>query len=229
VTGPLSSGAPVALLLDIDGTLVDSREAVETTWRRVAAEFGADPEPILTVCHGRRDDDVIPEFFAPAEAVAVAARVTELETAYLSLVRPVPGADEVLARWRPRPWAAVTSGPRSLMRGRLRAAGLPVPPVLVTAEDVTRGKPDPEGFLVAAAALGVAPSDCVIVEDSPAGVAAGKAAGGYVVGIATTHGIHDLAGADEVVAGWHELGWLRSRSVRPSAPSGGRRRPPAPR
>jgi sugar-phosphatase len=202
-------GAPAALLLDIDGTLVDSREAVEATWRLVAAEFGADPEPILAVCHGRRDDDVIPEFFAPSLAAAVAARITELETAYLSLVRPVRGAGKVLAGWQPRPWAAVTSGPRSLMRGRLAAAGLPVPPVLVTAEDVARGKPDPEGFLVAAVELGVAPADCVIVEDSPAGVAAGKAAGGYVVGIATTHEAHDLVGADEVVAGWHEFRWRR--------------------
>jgi len=220
---------PAALLLDIDGTLVDSREAVEATWRLVAAEFGADPEPILAVCHGRRDDDVIPEFFAPAVAATVAARITELETAYLPLVRPVPGADEVLAGWRPRPWAAVTSGPRTLMRGRLAAAGLPVPPVLVTAEDVARGKPDPEGFLLASAALGVAPADCVVVEDSPAGVAAGKAAGGYVVAIVTTHEATDLAGADEVIAGWQEFRWVRSRSARPSAASGGRRRPPAPR
>jgi mannitol-1-/sugar-/sorbitol-6-phosphatase len=217
---------PEALLLDVDGTLVDSREAVERTWRQVADEFGVPAGPILAGCHGRRDDDVVPEFFAPDRVAAVVARITDLETAYLDLVRPVPGAASLLAGWEPDRWAAVTSGPRTLMAGRLRAAGLPVPPVLVCAEDVTRGKPDPEGFLLAADALGVSPAGCVVVEDSPAGVAAGKASGAYVVAITTTHRASELAEADAVIAGWAGFSAAVGRAGRPSAASGGRRRPP---
>jgi len=153
----------------------------------------------------------------------VMARLTALETAYLNLVRPVPGAAEVLAGWVPHPWAAVTSGPRTLMRGRLGSAGLPVPRVLVSAEDVARGKPDPEGFTRAAAALGVRSADCVVVEDSPAGVVAGRAAGAYVVAITTTHRASDLGGADAVIDGWAEF---RALAAPPSGASAGRRTPP---
>jgi len=120
-------------------------------------------------------------------------------------VTAVPGALEIIATLEPNRWAVVTSGPRGLMEARLRTAGLPVPRVMVTAEDVAAGKPDPEGFVMAAAALGVPPSNCVVVEDSPAGVAAGKAAGAFVVAVTTTHDASALTAADRVVEDLSEL------------------------
>ena len=118
---------------------------------------------------------------------------------------PVRGARQLLATLDDGQWAAVTSGPRPLMAARLRAAGLPVPPVLITADDVHFGKPHPEGFLLAAKALGVPPTSCVVVEDSPAGVAAGKAAGALVVALTTTHSADVLTAADIVVSDLSEL------------------------
>jgi sugar-phosphatase len=188
-----------ALLFDIDGTLVDSSAVVEGTWRQVASEFDADPVPILRNCHGRRDIEVVQEFFSPEVRKRVRARISELETKALDGIVAVRGAAQLLAALNGLPWAAVTSGPRALMKARLQAAALPVPAVLIAAEDVRRGKPDPEGFLLAATALEVPAGSCVVVEDSPAGVAAGKAAGAVVIGITTTHAAETLRAADRIV------------------------------
>jgi mannitol-1-/sugar-/sorbitol-6-phosphatase len=174
---------------------------VETVWRRVAEEFGADVEAVLRVCHGRRDADLVPEFFPAGQAEAVYARIAELEAADHHEVPAMAGAADLLAAWAPRPWAAVTSGGHDVMAGRLKAAGLPVPAVLVGADDVRAGKPDPEGFRAAASALGVPVDRCLVVEDAPPGVAAGKAAGATVVAVTTTHARAALAGADAVVPG----------------------------
>lgn len=192
-------------LFDIDGTLVDSSASIEKVWRRLAVEYGADADKILAHCHGRRDVEVVGEFFATDVAGAVLSRITLLEMDLVAGVTPVPGALELTASLEPDQWAVVTSGPRGLMEARLRTAGLPVPRVMVTAEDVTAGKPDPEGFMMAAAALGAAPSNCVVVEDSPPGVAAGKAAGAFVVAVTVTHGASALAAADLVVVDLSEL------------------------
>jgi sugar-phosphatase len=192
-------------LFDIDGTLVDSSAVVTAVWREVAAEFGADAEEILANCHGRLDVDVVGEFFRPEDEQAALALVNSLETAALDGVVAMNGARELLASLAPDEWAAVTSGPRRLMSGRLRVAGLPLPEVFVTADDVTAGKPDPQGFLMAAKALGVGADSCVVVEDSPAGIAAGKAAGAFVVAVITTHQAEALTGADVVVRDLTEL------------------------
>jgi sugar-phosphatase len=192
-------------LFDIDGTLVDSSAVVVRVWRQVAAEFGADAEAILANCHGRLDVDVVGEFFRPKDNVAALAMVNGLETEALDGVVAMKGARELLAGLGPDEWAAVTSGPRRLMSGRLRVTGLPEPAVFITADDVTAGKPDPQGFLMAARALGVAAVDCVVVEDSPAGVTAGKAAGSFVVAVLTTHQAGALTGADAVIADLTEL------------------------
>ncbi len=198
-----------ALLCDIDGTLVDSSASVERVWRQVAGEFGADGAEIVRVCHGRRDVDLVGDFFTPEVTEAVLARVSALDDETAAEALPAPGARELLARLDDGQWAAVTSGPRPLMTARLRAAGLPVPAVLITADDVRNGKPHPEGFLLAAHALGAAPTNCVVLEDSPAGVAAGKAAGALVVAVTTTHSAELLAGADLVVGSLSDLPpWL---------------------
>ncbi|GAB3686971.1 HAD-IA family hydrolase [Nocardiopsis oceani] len=190
-----------AVLFDIDGTLVDSTGAVERTWRAWAEAHGTDPEEILKVSHGRRTEDTV-AMFLPADRVDEAtAELEELELGDLDGVAALPATAGLLSALPPERWAAVTSGPRRLMRTRLDAAGLPVPDVLVTAEDVTVGKPDPQGYLKAAAALGHDPARCLVVEDAPAGIRAGLAAGGPVLAVATSHYRADLEGlgATEVV------------------------------
>ncbi|MDP9345006.1 MAG: HAD-IA family hydrolase [Actinomycetota bacterium] len=126
-------------------------------------------------------------------------------------VRALPGAEELLGPGGPRPLAVVTSGTLPLATARLRAAGLEVPGVLVTPERVRRGKPDPEPYLLGARDLGVDPADCVVLEDAPAGVAAGRAAGMHVVGITTTLAPGQLD-AHEHAASVAE--WLRRASPR---------------
>ena len=191
-------------LFDIDGTLVDSSAAVERAWRRVSQEFGVDTDAVLAACHGRRSVDTVREFFPPADQPAAQKRIDELELADRD-VAACRGAADLLASLDGQPWAAVTSGPRPLMTARLAAAGLAVPRVLVTAEDVRRGKPAPDGYLLAARELAVSPTSCVVVEDSPAGVAAGQAAGALVAAVTTTHPAAALSAADLVVAGLPEV------------------------
>jgi sugar-phosphatase len=194
-----------AFLFDIDGTLVDSSAVVERTWRQVASEYWADPAAILRNCHGRRDTDVVTEFFPPEVTGRVLDRIAALEAGAVDGIVAVRGASHLLGALDPRHWAAVTSGSRSLMQARLQAAGLPVPEVLIAAEDVLCGKPDPAGFLLAASALGVSPADCAVVEDSPAGIAAGRAAGAMVIGVTATHPVEALSGADLVITDLAEL------------------------
>lgn len=196
---------PRALLFDLDGVLVDSRRCIENIWRKWAAARGRAPAPFIAVCHGRRTSETIaqlaPELDAKAEA-AVLDRMEEVET---DGVEPVPGAKELLAGLADGTWAVVTSGSRKVARLRLTHVGLPIPTVFITAEDVRRGKPDPEGYLLAAARLGVEPSQCVVIEDSPPGVAAGTAAGMRVIGVTTTHQADALVGADELIPGLGSL------------------------
>jgi mannitol-1-/sugar-/sorbitol-6-phosphatase len=188
-----------ALLFDVDGTLVDSTAAVERTWRSWAEGRGLEVEDILRVCHGRRSKDTV-ALFVPAEDRDAA--VVELERLDLSDVDEVvalPAVSSLLPRLPDGRWAAVTSGSRAVMQARLEAAGLPVPAVLVAAEDVTEGKPHPEGYRKAAEALGYDVTRCLVVEDAPAGIDAGRAAGAQVLAVATSHPVRDLTAADAVV------------------------------
>ena len=188
-----------AILVDIDGTLVDSTAAVVASWTTWAARHGLDAGEILRVCHGRRTQDTV-AMFLPAGRVASATRqVEELELAALDGVTALPGADALLRDLPGNRWAGVTSGTQRLMRARLAAAGLPAPAVLIAAEDVSEGKPDPEGYLAASAALGCDIVRCVVIEDSPAGIAAGQAAGARTVAVATSHDATQLSSADIVV------------------------------
>lgn len=188
-----------ALLFDIDGTLVDSTPAVERIWHAWGRERGIDPERILAVSHGRRAADTIRDFL-PAEEVADGVRLLqELEAKDTDGVVALPATQELLAELPARRWAAVTSGDAPLMRRRLSMSGLPIPEVLVGAEDVEQGKPDPSGYLQAAQRLGVPIENCLVIEDAPAGIRAGRSAGATVLGTATSHPAGALGEADDVV------------------------------
>lgn len=181
-----------AILFDIDGTLVDSTAAVNRAWRAWAAEHEIDADEVLAVCHGRRSADTIADFLPADQVAAEAQKLEEREAGDVDGVIALPGAADLLASLPVSLWAAVTSGSQALMRARLGAAGLPVPENLIAAEDVAEGKPDPQGYRKAAEALGVDPADCLVIEDAPAGLGAGRAAGGRVLAVATSHPREEL-------------------------------------
>lgn len=199
-----------AILFDLDGVLVDSAACVEKSWRDWSARHGLDPERVLAVAHGRRTTETIP-FVAPhlnvAEEVAALAAIESVTTAG---VLAVPGARELVESLPPNAWAIVTSGVRSVATLRIRHTGLPMPRVLVCADEIERGKPDPQGYLVAAERLGVQPAMCVVIEDTPPGLAAARAAAMRSIGIAGTYPPESLSMADYVVP---RLDALRVRSA----------------
>ncbi|MEY9877726.1 sugar-phosphatase [Streptacidiphilus sp. MAP12-33] len=175
-----------ALLLDMDGTLVDSGAVVVRVWGRWAARHGLAMKRVEEVVHGRQGHEsmaILLPHRPPAENLADNAQMLADETADVEGIVPIPGAPAFLAAIADAPHALVTSADVALATARMSAAGLRMPDVRVTAEDVSASKPDPEGFLKGAAELGFAPGECVVFEDSPAGVAAGLAAGMRVVGI----------------------------------------------
>ncbi len=176
-----------AVLFDMDGTLVDSTICVEAMWRRWAARHGLDAEAILAVSHGRRTIDTLADVAPHLDVAAEAALFEAEELDDNEGVVAVRGAADLLTNLCAGDWAVVTSASRELATRRIRHSGLPVPEVLVGADDITRGKPDPEGYLTAARWLGVAPELCLVIEDTPAGLESGRAAGTQVLGITTTY------------------------------------------
>ncbi|MCP3816637.1 HAD-IA family hydrolase [Streptomyces sp. A3M-1-3] len=175
-----------ALLLDMDGTIVNSDAVVERCWREWALEHGLDPEETLKVVHGRQGYAtmavLLPE--RPMEQNHADNRVMlARETADTEGVVPVAGAPAFMAALAELPHALVTSADEALAQARMTAAGLPMPRIRITAERVGASKPDPEGFLKGAAELGFDPADCIVFEDSEAGIEAGRAAGMRVVGV----------------------------------------------
>jgi sugar-phosphatase len=189
------------LLLDLDGVLIDSTPAVTRVWTQWAGEHGFDPAEVTRKAHGRPSIATIREFLPGADAEAENEKVELFELEDLDGIVPLPGARELLAALPADRWTIVTSATRALAEVRLRAAGLPVPAIMVTASDVTSGKPDPEPYLKGAARLSLSPAECVVVEDVPAGVRAGKSAGARVVALTTTLSVAELqpVGADWVV------------------------------
>ncbi|MBZ5591089.1 MAG: HAD-IA family hydrolase [Acidobacteriia bacterium] len=175
-----------ALLLDMDGTLVDSTECVERQWRRWAERHGMDLEPILRVSHGRTTLETIREI-APHLATAEEIRSFDVaEAEDTEGIKAVKGAVAFVQALPSDRWAVVTSAPRRLAGVRLECAGLPIPRVLVCADDVSRGKPHPEPYSTAARLIGQRAERCLVIEDAPAGVEAARAAGMQVWGITTT-------------------------------------------
>jgi mannitol-1-/sugar-/sorbitol-6-phosphatase len=205
-----------AILFDLDGVLVDSTPAVIRVWTRWAIVHGFDPDEVVRRGHGRPSIETVRDFLPHADAEVENREVEQGEIEDLDGVVPLPGARELLMTLPPDRWTIVTSCTRTLAKVRLRAAGLPVPHQLVTSSDIKNGKPDPEPYLKGASLLGVSPNDCVVVEDAPAGVRAGKAAGARVIACGTAAAELELkdAGADWIADN------CKSIAVSPSSANG---------
>jgi sugar-phosphatase len=188
-----------AILFDLDGVLVDSRECVERTWRQWAAERGLDPELVLREAHGRRTFETIARVAPQLDAAVEGARIAASESGETRGIYEIAGARELLASLPARSWAIVTSGIRAVAETRIRHMRLPTPPVLVPADEITHGKPHPEGYLTAARRLVIEPARCVVIEDAPPGIEAARAAGMRAIGVLGTYPPDALAAADVVV------------------------------
>ena len=185
-----ASRAYQAFLFDMDGTLITSTLAAERVWTRWAARHGLDAAAFIPTIHGVRAIDTIRRQNLPdIDLDAEVAWVERGEIEDVDGVAPIPGAIDFVKRLPPDRWAVVTSASVPLARARLKAAGVTPPAVMITAEDVQRGKPDPSGYLMAAATLGFDIADCLVFEDAEAGIKAGEAAGAdvLVVTAAWTH------------------------------------------
>jgi sugar-phosphatase len=192
-------------LFDMDGTLLNSTASTERVWGRWARKHGLDVEAFLPKMHGRRGIDTIRELNLPGvDPFVEALEIERGETEDLDGVVALPGAIAFLSSLPPERWAIVTSAPAALARARIGAAGLPLPRQIVTAEDVKIGKPDPAGYRLGAARIGVDPAQCLVFEDVLAGVQAGEAAGAEAVVITATH--RNPLGTDHpTIASYEEL------------------------
>jgi len=175
-----------ALLFDLDGVLINSTPTVARVWRRWAIEHGFNPDEVVARAHGRPSLTTVREYLPNADHQAENREVERREIADLEGVVPLPGALDLLSSLPEDRWTIVTSCTRPLAEVRIKAAGLPLPRKLITSNDITHGKPNPEPFLKGASVLGVPASDCVVFEDVPAGVRAGKSAGARVIAFTTT-------------------------------------------
>jgi mannitol-1-/sugar-/sorbitol-6-phosphatase len=189
------------LLFDLDGVLADSTPAVARVWTIFANKHGFDPEETVRRAHGRPSIATIRELLPNANHIAESAVLERMEIEDIEDVVALPGAAELLHALPTDKWTVVTSCTRALALVRLRAAGLPIPAQMVTSNDIVNGKPSPEPYLKGAERLGLAAADCVVVEDAPAGVRSGKAAGALVIALQTTERESLLreAGADWIV------------------------------
>jgi sugar-phosphatase len=190
-----------ALLFDMDGVLIDSTPAVARVWHKWAMERGFNPEEVVSRAHGRPSLATVREYLPNADHEAENREVERREIEDLEGVVPLPGSVDLLATLPEDRWTIVTSCTRRLAEVRLRAAGLPIPRSMITSNDVTNGKPHPEPYAKAATILDFPPADCIVVEDAPAGVRAGKAAGARVIAFTTTVQSLELlqAGADWIL------------------------------
>lgn len=186
-----------ALLIDLDGTLVDSSAPVRRVWGEFAQRHGLDADEVHHFAHGRPSRETVRLLAPNADLDEEAAVLEAAEVGDTRGVRSLPGAAAVLASRRRL--AIVTSCSTALATARLRAAGLSAPRVLISSDGLERGKPDPGCFLIAARRLGVEPAQCVVLEDAPSGIKAGRRAGATVIALRTTHGDDELGEADAIV------------------------------
>jgi sugar-phosphatase len=176
----------LACLFDLDGVLIDSTPAVARVWRQWAIEHDFNPEEVVSRAHGRPSLTTVREYLPNADHQAENREVERREIEDLVGIVPLPGALELLASLPENRWTIVTSCTRALATVRIKAAGLPLPQKMITSNDIQHGKPNPEPFLKGAAVLGFPAGECVVFEDVPAGVRAGKSAGARVIAFTST-------------------------------------------
>jgi mannitol-1-/sugar-/sorbitol-6-phosphatase len=190
--------ACAAILFDLDGVLVDSTGSVDRQWRAWAREQGIDEEAVIAVAHGVRSIEVIRAVAPQLDAVVEAAKLESREAADPGIA-VMPGAIDLVQKIPPDRWCVVTSGTRELASARLKRAGVPLPKVMVAADDVAHGKPHPEPYLKGAEQLGVNPAECLVIEDAPAGIRSAHAGGMKVIALASTYSAPALSEADFIV------------------------------
>jgi sugar-phosphatase len=201
-----------AVLFDLDGVLVESREATERVWLDWARVNGIGDDELRSAMHGVRSVEVVGALRPELDAVAQSEAIERRQAEDVAGLRAIPGAADALRALREERIAVVTSATRALAVARTGAVGIELPAVVVYAGDVSRGKPDPEGYLTAAKRLGVDPAEALVVEDSPPGIEAGRAAGAATVAVTSTHSAAEVAAADVVISSLEELpGVLRDR------------------
>jgi len=187
-----------AILFDLDGVLVDSTRSVADEWRVWSRENNVDPETVLQIMHGRRTVEIVQRVAPHLDAAAEAKKIERHAAQHQAAVTAMPGALELLRSLPDDRWAVVTSGTRYVATARLRHTHLPLPRVLVAADDVLKGKPDPEPYLKGARLLGIDPTECLVVEDAPAGIQSAHAGGMKAIGLTTTYPASELEEADAV-------------------------------
>jgi mannitol-1-/sugar-/sorbitol-6-phosphatase len=200
-----------AVLFDLDGVLVESREATERVWLQWAARNGIEEEELRSAMHGVRSVEVVRALRPELDSRAEADGIERAQAEDVGGLRAIPGAVAALGALRADRVAVVTSATRPLAVARLGAVRIEPPAVVVYADDVTRGKPDPEGYRTAAQWLGVDPAEALVVEDSPPGIEAGRAAGAATVAVTSTHSARELAAADVVIETLEELAGVLAR------------------
>jgi sugar-phosphatase len=200
-----------AVLFDLDGVLVESREATERVWMAWARANDIGEEELRSAMHGVRSVEVVRALRPKLDAAAEARGIEDAQARDVDGLRAIPGVGEALSALRADRVAVVTSATPGLAAARLGAVGIEPPAVMVTADDVSRGKPDPEGYLTAARRLAVDPAEALVVEDAPPGIEAGRAAGAAVVAVTSTHARAELDRADVIVETLEELPSLLER------------------
>ena len=189
-----------AILFDLDGVLVDSRHCIERHWQEWASQHQLNLDKVLHYAHGRRTVETIRLVAPELDAEREASELEAAETSDTAGLVKIPGALELLQSIPANAWGIATSGTHATALTRLAFGGLPVPDVLISSEDVAAGKPDPEPYLFAALMLGAKPANCVVIEDAPAGIQAGHAAGMHVVGvISSMYAAKELSQAEVIV------------------------------
>lgn len=200
------------LLFDMDGVLISSIGSVERCWGRWADHYGVDRALALRITHGRRAIDTVRTLRPDIDAEEGLRVVEDMEVLDMDDLVVLPGVAQLLAALPADRWTIVTSATTRLMTARLNHAGLPLPARMITGDMVQNGKPHPEPYMRGAELLGFAPKDCIVVEDAPAGVGAGKAAGSRVLGVLGSYPIEKLGEADWVVGSLAELRYSPGRS-----------------
>ena len=204
MTGPVCVSAK-GILFDMDGVLVSSIESVVRSWRRWAELYNLPNAETFEIPHGVRAKDIIKTLLPDVDLQEAVRVIEDIEVEDVADLRVLPGVKTLLEGLPPERWAIVTSSTQRLLLARLGAARLPVPERIISGDRVKRGKPDPEPYRLGAGLLGFRPEECVVVEDAPSGVEAGKAAGCRVLSVLGTHSAAELHEADWVVGSLERL------------------------